>query len=30
MAVLSNRRNGRLAFLQVDCGTLQLAGNWPA
>ena len=24
---LSNRRNGRLSFLQVDCGALQLAGN---
>jgi hypothetical protein len=25
MMVLSNRRNGRLSFLQVDCGALQLA-----
>jgi hypothetical protein len=30
IVVLSNRRNGRLSFLQVDCGALQLAGNWPA
>jgi hypothetical protein len=30
IVVLSNRRNDRLSFLQVDCGALQLAGNWPA
>jgi hypothetical protein len=28
--VHSNRRNGRLAFLQVEGGDLQLAGYWLA
>jgi hypothetical protein len=27
MVALSNRRDGRLYFLQVDCGILQLAGD---